>query len=88
MHDLRRALYHHIQRLSLAYHDRKSTGDLISTVTADIDAIQDFISQALLGIVVNVLTLIGMLAVMFYIDWRFTLIALSVTPFLFIVAYT
>jgi len=88
MHDLRRALYHHIQRLSLAYHDRKSTGDLISTVTADIDAIQDFISQALLGIVVAVLTLIGMLVVMFFIDWRFTLIALSVTPFLFIVVYT
>jgi subfamily B ATP-binding cassette protein MsbA len=88
MHDLRRALYHHIQRLSLAYHDRKSTGDLISTVTADIDAIQDFISQALLGIVVNVLTLVGMLVVMFFIDWRFTLIALSVTPFLFVVVYT
>jgi len=88
MHDLRRALYHHIQRLSLAYHDRKPTGELISTVTADIDSIQDFISQALLGIVVNVLTLVGMLAVMFYLNWRFTLIALSITPFLFIVVYT
>ncbi|HEX6715808.1 MAG TPA: ABC transporter ATP-binding protein [Pyrinomonadaceae bacterium] len=88
MHDLRRALYHHIQRLSLAFHDQKRTGDLISTVTADIDSIQDFISQALLGIVVNVLTLIGMLAVMLYLNWRFTLIALSVTPFLFIVVYT
>jgi subfamily B ATP-binding cassette protein MsbA len=88
MHDLRRVLYHHIQRLSLAYHDRKPTGDLISTVTADIDAIQDFISQALLGIVVNVLTLVGMLLVMFYLNWRFTLIALSITPFLFGVVYT
>lgn len=88
MHDLRRILYHHIQRLSLAYHDRKPTGDLISTVTTDIESIQDFISQALLGIVVNVLTLVGMLLVMFYLDWRFTLIALSVTPFLFIVVYT
>jgi subfamily B ATP-binding cassette protein MsbA len=88
MHDLRRVLYHHIQRLSLAYHDRKPTGDLISTVTADIDAIQDFISQALLGIVVNVLTLVGMLLVMFYLNWRFTLIALSITPFLFVVVYT
>jgi subfamily B ATP-binding cassette protein MsbA len=87
MHDLRRVLYHHIQRLSLAYHDRKPTGDLISTVTADIDAIQDFISQALLGIVVNVLTLVGMLLVMFYLNWRFTLIALSITPFLFAVVY-
>ncbi|HEU4837591.1 MAG TPA: ABC transporter ATP-binding protein, partial [Pyrinomonadaceae bacterium] len=88
MHDLRRVLYHHIQRLSLAYHDHKSTGDLISTVTADIDAIQDFISQALLGILVSVLTLVGMLGVMFYLNWRFTLIALSVTPFLFAVVYT
>ena len=88
MHDLRRILYHHIQRLSLAYHDQKRTGDLISTVTADIDSIQDFISQALLGMVVAVLTLVGMLGVMFYLNWRFTLIALSITPFLFIVVYT
>jgi len=88
MHDLRRILYHHIQRLSLAYHDRKPTGDLISTVTTDIESIQDFISQALLGMVVNVLTLVGMLVVMFYLDWRFTLIALSVTPLLFVVVYT
>ena len=88
MHDLRRILYHHIQRLSLAYHDHKRTGDLISTVTTDIESIQDFISQALLGIVVSILTLVGMLAVMFYLDWRFTLIALSVTPILFVVVYT
>jgi ATP-binding cassette, subfamily B, bacterial len=88
MHDLRRALYHHIQRLSLAYHDQKRTGELIATVTGDIDAIQDFISQALLGIVVDVLTLIGMLIVMFYLDWRFTLIALSVAPLLFVVVYS
>jgi len=88
MHDLRRVLYHHIQRLSLAYHDQKPTGDLISTVTADIDSIQDFISQALLGIVVSVLTLVGMLIVMFYLNWRFTLIALSVMPVLFAVVYT
>ncbi|HEX5603084.1 MAG TPA: ABC transporter ATP-binding protein [Pyrinomonadaceae bacterium] len=88
MHDLRSVLYHHIQRLSLAYHDHNPTGNLISTVTADIDSIQDFISQALLGILVNVLTLVGMLAVMFYLNWRFTLIALSITPFLFLVVYT
>ena len=88
MHDLRQILYHHIQRLSLAYHDQKPTGDLISTVTADIDAIQDFISQALLGMVVSVMTLAGMLAVMFYLNWRFTLIALSITPFLFAVVFT
>ena len=88
MHDLRRILYHHIQRLSLSYHDKKRTGDLISTVTSDINSIQDVISNVLLGVVVNILTLLGMVAVMFYLNWRFTLIALSVAPALALVVYS
>ena len=40
MHELRRSLYSHIQRLSLSYHDHKQTGDLTSRVTSDVDAIQ------------------------------------------------
>jgi len=88
MHDLRRTVYHHIQRLSLSFYDKVKTGDLISRVTSDIGAIQDFISSALLGILVDVLTLLGMLGVMFYLNWTFTLIALSVLPILFVVVYT
>ncbi|MGH9509037.1 MAG: ABC transporter ATP-binding protein [Terriglobales bacterium] len=87
MHDLRRTLYHHIHRLSLAEHDEKRTGDLISRVTSDIEAIQSFITTALLGMLVNVLTLVGMIGVMLYVDWRFTLIALSIAPVLFLVVY-
>jgi subfamily B ATP-binding cassette protein MsbA len=87
-HDLRRTLYQHIQRLSLAEHDQTRSGDLITRVTSDIEAVQDFISQALLGIVVDVVTLVGMVGVMFYLDWHFTLIALSVVPVLFIVVYS
>ena len=48
-HDLRRTLYSRIQQLSLAYHDQKRSGDLLSRVTSDIDAIQSFINTALLG---------------------------------------
>src|SRR5713101_1789388 len=88
MHDLRRVLYSHIQRLSLAYHDEKRTGDLISRVTTDIDAIQSFITSGLLQTLVNTLTLLGMVGVMFYLNWRFTLIALSVTPMLFAIVYS
>src|SRR5215212_5263 len=84
-HDLRRMIYQRIQRLSLAEHGQSRTGDLLTRVTGDIDAIQDFITTALLGIVINLLTLGGMLGVMFYIDWRFTLIGLSVAPVLFLV---
>ena len=87
MHDLRRVLYSHIQKLSLAYHDQKRTGDLISRVTSDIDAVQNLISNVLLGMLVNILTLIGMLCVMFYLNWQFTLIAMVVAPGLFWVVY-
>ena len=88
MCDLRRTVYHHIQRLSLSFHDRSRVGDLISRVTVDIDAIQDFISSALLGIVVDTLKLAGMVALMFYLNWRFTLIALLVAPILFVEVYS
>src|ERR1022692_1704006 len=88
MHDLRLMLYHRIQRLSLAYHDQNQTGDLLSRVTSDIDAIQTFIASGLLTALVNSMTLVGMVCVMFYINWRFTLIALSVAPVLAAVVFT
>jgi subfamily B ATP-binding cassette protein MsbA len=88
MHDLRRTLYSHVQRLSLAFHDQKRTGDLISRATSDIDAIQSFIASGLLGVLINGLTLVGMVGVMLYINWGFTLIALSVAPVLFLVVYS
>ncbi len=87
-HDLRRLLYAHVQRLSLAYHDQKQTGDLISRVTTDIDAVQTFIVSGLLSVLVDILTLAGMIGVMFYVNWRFTLVALAVVPILFAIVYT
>jgi ATP-binding cassette, subfamily B, bacterial len=87
-HDLRRILYAHIQRLSLSFHDQKQTGDLISRVTSDIDSIQSFIVSGLLGVLINCITLVGMIGVMFYSNWRFTLIALSIAPPLAVVVYT
>ena len=86
-HDLRRMVYQRIQRLSLAEHGESRTGDLLTRVTSDIDAVQDFITSALLGIVINILTLAGMLGVMFYMNWRFALIGLSVAPLMFVVVY-
>ena len=60
-HELRRTLYSQIQRLSLAFHDEKRTGDLISRVTSDIDSVQSFIASGLLDALINGLTLIGMI---------------------------
>jgi ATP-binding cassette subfamily B protein len=87
-YDLRGNIYAHIQKLSLAFHDQKRTGDLISRVTDDIDSIQSFITSGLLNLLVNVITLVGMIGVMLYLNWKFTLIALSVAPVLFFIVFT
>jgi subfamily B ATP-binding cassette protein MsbA len=86
-HDLRRAVYAHLQRLSMSYYDRQQIGPLISTITDDITAVQEFASTSLLSIVVDVLTIVGMLVVMFTLNWNFTLVALSVTPLLALFVY-
>jgi ATP-binding cassette, subfamily B, bacterial len=87
MHDLRRQLYWHIQRLSLAYHDERRLGDLMGTLTGDIQAVREFIESAALGMVVNAVVLAGMIAIILAIDWRFALLALSVAPALFAIVY-
>jgi subfamily B ATP-binding cassette protein MsbA len=60
---------------------------MVVRLTADIDAVEDFITGAVLGIVLDVVTLVGMLVVMFYLDWRFSLIGLSVAPVLFFIVF-
>jgi subfamily B ATP-binding cassette protein MsbA len=80
--DLRSRVYHHLDRLSLAYYDTQQTGNLLSTITTDIGTIQDFASEATLSILVDLLTIVGMIALMFSLNFDFALIAVAVTPFL------
>jgi ATP-binding cassette subfamily B protein len=84
---LRTALYSHIQRLSLAFHDARRTGDLIARVTNDIEAIQDLVTIGLVSLIANGLTLIGMIGIMALLDWQFAALAMSITPLLFLVIY-
>ncbi len=80
--DLRLRTYHHLQRLSLGYYDTHQTGGLLSTITTDIQTIQGFASSSTLNILVDMLTIVSMLGLMFWLNWDFTLIAVGVTPFL------
>ena len=80
--DLRVRTYHHLQQLSLRYYDSHQTGKLLSTITSDVQTIQGFASSSTLGILVDMLTIIGMLFIMFWLNWDFTLIAVAVTPFM------
>jgi subfamily B ATP-binding cassette protein MsbA len=81
-HDLRMRTYHHLQRLSLGYYDTHASGAILSTITADIQTIQGFASSSTLDILVDLLTIVCMLGLMFWLNWDFTLIALALTPFL------
>src|ERR1700712_5221915 len=87
-HDLRGRLYAQVQRLSLTYHDQNQTGDLISRVTTDIDSVQTFIVSGMLTMLVDVVTVIGMIGVMFYLSWQLTLVSMAVVPVLFAIVYT
>ena len=81
-HDLRMRTFHHLQRLSLGYYNTHQTGTMLSTITTDIQTIQGFASSSTLNILVDLLTIVCMLVLMFWLEWDFTLIAVGVTPFL------
>src|SRR3954454_5557191 len=80
--DLRIRIYEHLHRLSLRFYDTAKTGTLMSTITSDVATIQSFASSSTLSIVVDIITIIFMVGLMFWLNWDFTLIALAVTPFL------
>jgi len=79
---LRQNLFAHLQRLSLRFHDSQRTGDLTTRLTGDIQAIRDLISNTVTVFCSDGLQLIGMLVLMLWLDWRLTLVALSIIPLL------
>ena len=80
--DLRIRAYHHLLHLSLNYYDTRQVGAILSTLTTDVSTIQTFASLDTLSILVDTLTVAGMLGVMFWLRWDFALIAVAVLPFL------
>ena len=85
--DVRLQVYHHLERLSFGYYDTHQVGKILSTITTDVSTIQDFVSTTLLSILIDTMTILGILAFMFYINWGFALIAVAVTPFLLVFVF-
>ncbi|MGO9314327.1 MAG: ABC transporter ATP-binding protein [Syntrophobacteraceae bacterium] len=82
VNDMRRDLYAHLQRLSLAFHSRRQVGDLLYRVTADTYAIQSLTMNGVFPILTAIVLLGGMFYVMMKIDWQLTLLSLTVCPVL------
>jgi ABC-type multidrug transport system fused ATPase/permease subunit len=83
---MRVAMYSHLQRLSLAYHDQKRTGDVLTRVTGDVLVVEDFIVKSASNIVGSFLVLFGSFALLLYRSWMVALVALVVIPLLAVVS--
>ena len=82
--DLRKKIFKHILSLKMTYFDNTPIGTLVTRAVSDIETIADIFSQGLLVIIAEILKLVIVIAVMFYTDWRLTIIALMTIPVLLI----
>ncbi|TBR60944.1 ABC transporter ATP-binding protein [Mastigocladus laminosus UU774] len=78
--EIRADLYSHLQRLSLSFHHKAKSGDLITRVTSDIDRLREVTVMAVMPLIAHSLTLVGMIGVMFWLHWELALIAIAVFP--------
>lgn len=78
--DLRNALYHHLQKLSVAYYDKRRTGEIMSNLTNDIGALQTAIVDNFIQMVQEGAIFIGSFASMLYLQWKLTILCLVIVP--------
>jgi ATP-binding cassette, subfamily B, bacterial len=80
MHDLRAAVYRHLQRLSLAFFTRTRTGEVQSRIANDIGGVERVVTSTATSIVSNVTTVIAAVVAMFLLDWRLAVFSLALVP--------
>src|SRR5438105_7396578 len=80
MFDLRMQIYEHLQRLDLRFYDRNPVGRLMTRVTTDVDVLNDLFTSGVVSVFGDVFTLVGIMVMMIWIDWRLAIVAFSVLP--------
>ena len=84
--EVRNMLFRHLQYLSLSFHTKARSGDLVLRVMSDVSMLKEISVTALLPLLGNILVLIGMFTVMFWLHWQLALLALVVVPLFFLSA--
>ena len=84
--DLRFRTWQHLQRLSLAFHNQTQTGKIMARVTADIELIQGLIQGQLVTLISDLVTLVAVIGMLFFLEWRIALAMLILVPF-YVVSY-
>ena len=85
MFDMRMQVFSHLQRLDLRFYDRNPVGRLMTRVTTDVDVLNELFTAGVVSVFGDVFTLIGIMAVLVWMDWRLALVAFSVLPLIAIV---
>jgi ATP-binding cassette subfamily B protein len=77
---LRLQVFTHLQRLDLAFYDRNPVGRLMTRVTTDVDVLNELFTSGVVSVFGDVFTLVGIMAVLIWMDWKLALVAFSVLP--------
>ena len=85
--DLRNALYAHLLRLSFRFFDSHQTGQLMSRATVDLQTVRFFLGYGLIFFFQHVVTIVGVTAVMLFLEWKLALVTLAFTPAIIALAY-
>ena len=87
MHDLRRELFDHLQRLSITFFDGNPVGRLVTRVTSDVESLNELFTAGVIAGFGDLATLLAIGVLMFTIDWRLTLAAFTVVPGIYLVSH-
>ena len=85
---LRNQLFDHLQRLSLDWHGKQKKGDLVNRITGNIADIEKLVGDGLVDLLAGILTLVGVIIVMFYLSPTYTLVSMAIIPALFLMTFT
>lgn len=86
MYDLRKQLFAHLQKLDIQFFDRNPVGRLITRVTTDVDALNELFTAGFVAIFGDIFVLLGIVGVLFWMNWRLALVLFSITPFIILVS--
>ena len=86
MYDLRKQIFGHLQRLDVQFFDRNPVGRLMTRVTTDVDALNELFTAGFVAIFGDIFVLVGIIAVLFLMNWQLALVLFSITPFIVLVS--
>jgi ATP-binding cassette subfamily B multidrug efflux pump len=86
MYDLRKQIFGHLQRLDVRFFDRNPVGRLMTRVTTDVDALNEMFTAGFVAIFGDIFVLAGIVAVLFWMNWKMALVLFSITPFIVLVS--